>query len=376
MRTLNFYLPASKIEELQKFAKKVLKNVPDFSIEISKPFNKVFYHIIVIETKQALEPMWHSVCGVKVNIPDYNGWRLLATFEDGLMFITDYSKKLEFSNPVHGITYYVCDVCKHHMINSHVIQNTETGEELQVGCECVKKFGIPQFNWISKFTRELYRSLIIDVPSDNEPLWPSNWSDKSAFRAIETSRLISAAKEHYNEKPVWVKGDWNSKSPSSEYIQDLVEVVCADEDYATKVCEHIKNTIDPETSEFSNKMVETANNYYSQPSDACIAFFMVKNYEEYIKSQQSNYVKVEPGMQLYVTGKVIKIDYYEGFYGKVTAYTILTPSGRLINRKGAINMNPDKSVQFYAMVKGLNREEIEVDRALKHPKKGIEVITI
>lgn len=385
MRTINIRIPESMTAKLRKFADKTAKNVPGFKVEISQPYDRIYKHITKQYGVVRLTPMWHRVCDVTIDMPDDNNWRLLATFEDGVMFVVDPAHKLEIKNPEHGEDCRTCDVCGHRCNNSYLIINIETGQELQVGCECVKKFGLNMIGWLGKFTAELRRIYNYDgSDSDTDDCWPTAWgSDKMAFRAIETALLITTAKEYYKKNPKWIKGkyvgDVYIKSKSNEDIQDLIWETIAQPEYATAVCDYIKANINASDSEFSAEMVCLAEQYYAQPADAAKAFFMVKAYEDWKATQSEGFIEVCPGNQVYVSGKVINVDVYDGYYGTVITNTIQTPTGRLVSRKGSIPETIKDGVrctQFYAVVKGVERGEIIVDRALKHPKKGIEVITI
>ncbi len=203
MRIFKESVPSSRIEALMKVASKVKRNVPEFNISVGESYDKCFIHLDKIEGRLHRRAEWHNVCDVEVTMPDDSGWRLLATFEDGNMFITDPYHKIEFKNPAHGAEYTKCDLCGHRCYNSYLISNTETGEEMQVGCEYVKRFGLTQTSWMHKFYAELYRGYnfrITTIEDEECDLW--SWgTDKDAFRAITVAELIKACREYYSMNP-------------------------------------------------------------------------------------------------------------------------------------------------------------------------------
>lgn len=158
MNTLKTFIPLEAVDSFKKFADKTKKNVDGFTYSIGKPYQKLFYHPVVEEDGTVGHPIkvFHEVCDLIVYIPEESGWRLLATYMNGAFTPVDSTKELVFKNPQHGIDYGKCDHCGHWCKNAYVIENITTGEELQLGCECIKKFGINDMYYISDFTRKLH----------------------------------------------------------------------------------------------------------------------------------------------------------------------------------------------------------------------------
>lgn len=388
MEIINFRLPQSEVESFKKFCAKIQKNVPEFKYSIGSAYDKVFKHPVRnIGGKCGFDYKWHSVCDAIVEIPEDSGWRLLATYEDGLFFPSNPKHELILKNPSHGKDYNRCDVCSHWCKKSYLIVNADTDEELQVGSECAKKFGLKQMEWISKFTRELnrvydYFICCKDEEDYSDLIWNAP-SDKDAFAAIDKTEVICAAKAYFDEHPKWIAGYWEGrtyvKSKSNEDIQQIIihKDYQLDKEYCNKVCEWVKANINPNDSEFSEEMVALANNFYSKEADAAKAYFMVKKYEDWLKSQTSESPVIEPGMHVKVAGNIVAINTRYGSYGNYNEYAVKTPKGYIVTRAGAIPITRDKDgsliTSFYAEVKYCRRNEISVGRALKNAKKGISV---
>lgn len=377
MRKIESYIPSWNIEAFEKFLRKTKRNIPELDYSIGKAVDMVFRHY----SDGRFIKQWHNVCPVTIEIPDENNWRLLASFEDGNMFVVDQSQKLVPDNPEHGKDYKVCDSCKHHLKNSYLIVNLETGEELQVGKECLKKFGLGNTISLAKFINELYAAYFSSSGTmcDGEYVWRG--SDKGAFATIDKNVLFAATLAYYKENPKWKSGYYEGRhyyhSESNLAIQSLLSSTKPDEEYTKEVCEYTKSNTKP-TSEFTEKMLELADNYYAQPADAAAAYFMVKAYEDYLKTLEEDYVVVVKGMQVHVTGNIIHKRRVENYYSNelLFEYTVLTPKGKVVKKTGKMPITDDNKTDFYSIVKNVWNGEITVDRALKNPKKGIEVIEL
>lgn len=385
MNIIKTFIPSYAIASFEKFAKKTKKNVPEFDYQLGKPYQKVFCHPVVNESGMAGHPIkaFHEVCDLVIYQPDETNWRLVATYKDNNFIPADVTKEVVYKNPKHGAEYGMCDVCGHWCKNSYVIENVETGEELQVGCECAKKFGIKSFEYLSKFNHDLYAlyDYRISYATDEEfgdPDWGGS-NDTSWMNAFETSKLITAAKKEYDACPAYKKGYWAGRnwepSPTNEHIGDLLysEELEADKDYASKVCEH--TLAQESTSMFQDEMHDLAKSFYCYKNQAVYAFFMVKAYEESLKEP----LNIQKGMQVKVDGKVIQHIYKEGYYGMMEISTILCDSGVVCERIGKIPTTEQDGVTrtvFYAMVKDLFNGKVCLDRATKNPKKGVEFVAI
>lgn len=327
---------------------------------------------------------FHEVCDLFINMPDEGDWRLIATYKDGAFTPSDPTKELIFKNAEHGADYGKCDYCGHRCNNSYVIENVKTGDELQVGCECIKKFGIEGFGFLSDFNRKLYEiyDYTVTYATDKEYGDIFDWGggkDSSYKNAYLKSDLIMAAKAQYDICPVYKKGtkvDYiRYRSSTLDGIDSILNRgnIRVDEAYVKAVCE-FGEKIQPET-EFEKDMVTVAKNFYCYKDQDVYAFFLVKAYEDSLKPE----LKVEKGNQVKVCGKIIQKRYEESFYGVMEINTILTDKGIECERYGKVPIIEEDGVNrttFYALVKGVFNGKISLDRATKNPKKGIEVIEI
>lgn len=385
MKELTFTLPAIEIESFKKFTSKMQKRIPELNLEYGKLYSKIFSHPVRNSNGFADKPekVWHEVYDVKVLMPEINEWQLIATFKDDCMFVANPTRKLVFNNPKHGENYNKCDVCSHWCKNSYVIYNNKTKEELQVGCECAKKFGLNGIEFVYQFTKELYRMYDYYCSFDDGEEYPC-WrgvSDPRAFSSIETNTLLKAAKAYYNNHPAWRKGYYEGRryvhSESNIAIQANIEkhVFDGTDEYVTRVCNYIKAL--PVESEFSQDMFNVASSFYAQPANASQAYFMIKAYEEHLNSL--NLVPLKEGMQVKVEGEIIAINRQESYYGIMTTYKIKTNKGYIVERTGVIpfveNGNK-KTTSFFAFIKYVNDRKTVLDRACKNPQKGVEVMCL
>lgn len=379
-------IPTLEIEDLQKLVKKVSKFLPGFSISFGKEYLKVYNHAERdIDGNIGTVKQWHNVVDIEITMPEINSWQLLATVDDGLLFVNDPSKEVVFSNSEHGVKYCKCDICGHWCKKSYIIRNSQTNEELQVGFECAKKFGIGLIKHITLIHMQLtklYDHYCSFAENEDFPSW-SGKKDAYAFSTIAKTDLIRAAKAYYNECPVWKKGYYVGKtyvkSKSNADIQQNVldKVFDGDDDYVKAVCEYIL-TLDA-NSEFACDMNDLAKSFYAQPSNASHAFFMVKAYEEEQQRKLSNRIKLEVGMQVKVDGEVIASNVVNSFYGSFTKYSIKTQKGYIVERSGVIPITEDNGIKhtsFFAIVKNIHSDVVSLDRALKHAKKGVEIIEL
>ena len=383
MNTLKTFIPLEAVDSFKKFADKTKKNVEGFTYSIGKPYQKLFYHPVVEEDGTAGHriKVFHEVCDLIVNIPEESGWRLLATYMDGAFTPVDPTKELVFKNPQHGLDYGKCDHCGHWCKNAYVIENITTGEELQVGCECIKKFGINDMYYISDFTRKLHEiyDYRLNYATDKEYGDIEEWGgkkDSSYKNAILKTNLIMAAKSQYEICPVYMKGtkvkNVRYRSATLEGIDTILNSgnLKVDEAYVKAVCE-FGAKIQPKT-EFEEDMVTVAKNFYCYQDQEVYAFFLVKAYEDSLKPE----LNLQKGCQVKVCGKVIQKRFEESYYGMMEINTILTDKGVTCERYGKIPTTEDKHTSFYALVKGVFNGKVSLDRATKNPKKGIDVINI
>lgn len=386
MRTINTFIPSDLVDSLKKFADKTQKNVEGFTYSVGKPYQKLFQHSVINENgiSGGVSKVFHEVCDLIVNMPDESDWRLIATYMDGAFIPADPTKELIFKNPAHGADYGKCDFCGHWCKNAYVVKNVKTGEELQVGCECIKKFGIKGFGFLSDFTRKLYElyDYRMSYATDDEFGDIEKWGgrkDSSYKNAILKSDLIMAAKAQYDICPVYKKGTKVEHVRYRSATLDGIDTILnskkfkVDEAYVKAVCE-FGAKIQPKT-EFEEDMLAVAKNFYCFQEQDVYAFFLVKAYEDSLKPE----LGVQKGNQVKVCGKIIQKRFEESYFGMMEINTILTDKGIECERYGkvpTIEENGIKRTTFYALVKGVFNGKISLDRATKNPKKGIEVVEI
>lgn len=384
MNTIKTFIPSESVASFKKFANKTQKNVEGFSYTISEPYMKVFLHPVIENNGMRGKAMkvFHEVCDLEVNMPEENGWKLVCTFKDGSFTPVDTSKELVFKNPAHGQDYNKCDVCGHWCKNSYVIENIKTGEELQVGCECVKKFGIKSFDYLSKFTDELHKlydySQSYSTDNNELKMWGGNPNAiyKNAFKKAD---LIMSAKAEYDKCPIYKKAyrerDTYYRSPTLTNIETILcsEHFNVNNEYVNKVCEYALSK--PIDGDFVEKTHRLANDFYAYIDEAVYAFFMVKNYEDSLKAE----TKLETGTPVKVEGKIIQTRTEESYFGPMTINIILTDNGVECERIGKIptvERDNIKRTSFYSTVKVIYHGKISLDRATKNPKKGINYIVL
>lgn len=386
MNTIKTFIPAENVESFKKFANKTKKNVEGFSFMIGKSYMKVFRHPVIDENGMGgkCEKAFHEICDLTVNMPEENGWKLVCTFKDDAFTPVDSSKKLIFKNEAHGEDYNKCDVCGHWCKNSYVIENVNTGEELQVGCECVKKFGIKSFDYLSKFLHDLYAiyDYRISYATDKEYGDLEVWGGKSYCvykNAFKKADLIMSAKAEYDKCPIYKKAyrerDTYYRSSTLTNIETILcgEKFNIDDEYVNKVCAHVLSK--PVDGEFSEKTHRLASDFYAYIDEAVYAFFMVKNYEDSLKAE----TKLEIGTFVKVEGKVVQMRTEESYYGPMTINVILTDNGVECERIGkipTIERDNIRRTSFYSAVKGIYNGKISLDRATKNPKKGVSYIAL
>lgn len=366
--------------------KKTQKNIEGFTYLIGKPYEKLFRHPVIEKDGTAghCVKAFHEVCDLTINMPKESEWRLLATYKDGAFMPTDPSRELIFKNPKHGADYGKCDYCGHWCKNAYVIENIKTGEELQIGCECVKKFGLGRFDYLSDFTCKLYKlydyrgNYATDEVYGDVLIWRGS-KDVSYKDAIVNADLIMAAKAQYDICPVYKKGTQVGYVRFRSATLDGIDTILnsgklkVDEAYVRAVCE-FGTKIQPQ-SEFEEGMLAVAKNFYCYQAQDVYAFFLVKAYEDSLKPK----FPVQKGCYVKVCGKVIQQRYEESYYGMMEINTILTDNGITCERCGkipTIEENDIKRTVFYALVKNVFNGKVCLDRATKNPKKGLEIVEI
>lgn len=375
MQIQNITLPVSVIESFEKLAKKIQKNVPEFKFAVGKPYKKVYRHgAISVDGRVFYERFFHNVVDCVIESPEVNEWYLAAAVKEGNLLIYNHSEKLVLKEG-HGVDCKKCDICGHKMKNSYIIRSNKTGEELQIGGECVNKFGIKCFDYISKFTSELYRIMDYRDHSDckdGEPLpWYDNVEKFYGQRAIERHNVIKAAKAYWNDHKVWNKGSNGSRVTVGDWIGEGIGT--SSKEYTDSVCKYyLDNWNDNDYhSEFAYEMKRVAEDYYSAPDDGVFAYFLVKNYED----NHTNINIPNVGDFVHFSGTIIKHEVKQGWYGVYSEYSILLENGMVLVRRGTVN-SVDNKVSGYATVNEVKGTTVYLDRIVKNKKKGINIIEL
>ena len=383
MSTIKIFLPSEEVESFRKFANKTKKNVTGFDFFIGEPKMKLFRHPVINEDGKysGYRKVFHEVCDLIIEMPECREWKLLATYKDGAFTPTNPTKELVFKNKEHGSNYNKCDYCGHLCKNSYVIENSTTGEELQVGFECVKKFGLQGIDYLSSFVLKLYKiyNYKISYATDRDfgdpiPTWGGK-PDAVYKNAFLKADMIMSAKKAYDKEPLWRKGYRENGYYKPSYTAKKIETyLCnhsfdVNNEYVAEVCSYALTQ--KAESEFAFEMMTVAKNHYVYISQIVYAFFLVKSYEDSLKS-----ISVKRGMQVKITGKVIQKTNVESFYGLTQVNTILTDNGTVCERRGKVSAEKGEHCEFYSIVKEVNHGKVYLDRITKSPKKGVNVIAI
>lgn len=277
---------------------------------------------------------------------------------------------------------------------SFIVRNINTNEELQIGSECAKKFGIGTVNAIYNLTKELYASYnFCDSEYDGlEPIgWPAHYSDYGAVKSVETNIMLQAARKYYVENNgVWKKGYYERglyyASESAAIIrQTLSSFSVKEDDYINEVIEWVKNVFDPdEWNDFDCSIKSIGENYYMPAVDVAMAFFAIKKYEAYKKREKFNKEKEEcrkrgiylpeKGDYVHIVGKIVNKTKVDGYFGEFTEYEILNEiDGVLYKRAGVVRHDENNNVNVFAYIKDVWNGNYILDRTTIKPKKGIKI---
>lgn len=387
MQHLELTIPSYLVGDFLKLAKKAKSNIEDLSWSIGDTYKKVYRHYMDDGDYKGLVKMIHEVVDVVIELPDVNDWRLVATIVEGNLFVTDMSKKLVLRNG-HGTDYKICDVCKHPTWKKfYIIRNTRTDEELQVGAECARKFGIGLVEKIYKFTSDLYKSFVISFASygDEEPIWTSGHHDPHAVRSVETSAVVIAAKRYYDANGgVWKRGYYEGRtyypSASAAEIKKILETTepNSDDGYYKELVMWLNECFKPcAYNDFEESIERVGKDFYLSAGDVASAFFAIKKFELWKKEKaakdsgiyiphRNDYIRIE--------GKVVSKVTKEGYYGTYTEYEIKNDvDGNIYRRAGAVKEEADGTVRGYAIVDGVFGETYTLGRITKNAKKGIKI---
>lgn len=389
---IEIMIPSYQKGELEKTLEKAKKNLGDeLSWSVGEPYKKVFHHAVKsLEHGFTYEKYIHEVCDVVVSIPDVNDWELLCTITDGAMEVTNRREKLVFKNPQHGVDYHTCDVCGHHTWKKfYVVLNTKTGEELQVGSECARKFGIGLVVKIYKLTNDLYKMYDLfggESCDDGLTEWPQHFSDPYARASVELSRIFQACKDYYdNNNGVWLKGYYQGRtyvpSQSANEIINNIDNCMADDDdqYFKELQEWVRNEFHPEEyNDFDQQINDVGDSYYFPRNCVAPVFFAIKKFEQWKKERDAK----AKGLYLpkwndyiHIVGKVVQCEKKEGYFGSYKEYTIYNEiDNNTYKRAGAVKFDEDtKHVECYAYIKNVWQGNYTLDRTTIKAKKGISI---
>lgn len=389
MEQIKIMIPAYLSKELDSFLQKSKKNITELEWSLSEPYKKMFYHTIIDDCGYHREKEMHEVQDLSVTIPTVSDWALVAVYEDDAVFVADPTKKLVLKNPEHGVNYRKCDVCKHSAKHkSFVIENINTGEELQVGRECLRKFNIGLIDKIYSCMAKLYKTydLRFGWSDDMDEEWPhGRFKDPHTYESIEISIAVQAAKKYHDDnnglwKPGRQEGREYIKSPSAAAIKHMTYDYKADDEneYYKGLMKWMNEVFVPQ-GDFDEKIKSlTIDNYYMSRDDISLIYFAIKKYEQYVKEMnaQANgqYIpKVDD--YIHIKGKVVDKIWKEGYFGKYLEYQIKNDiDNNIYKRAGSVTYDPDtKEVECYAFVKNVWNGNYTLDRCCKGRKKGIEI---
>lgn len=377
------YIPVDKIASFDRFANKMAKKIKGFSYLINmEPKMQIYLHPARDSYGTPFfEKVFHEVYEVTITRPVFEEWKLICTFVKNGFFPSSNKNEIIFKNKNHGPNYHICDICGHSMHNSYVVENVFTGEELQIGCECVTKLGIIGLDSLSKFDRELYQTYDY-YGSDSTSGLPiyRGTQDYSDFSAIPKSKVIIACKQMIQECPIYKKGYKDQsgiyhKSETLEMLKKrLQEDIIVDENYVETVCKYMLTQ--DITNDFSESMAQIASDHYVYSKQFVYVFFMVKKYEESLTKMQP---EVKIGDAVKVEGELLHQYVATSIYGAFLNNTIKTSNGTICKKAGNVPINEvdgKKYVNFYSIVKQKVNNGFILKGATQRPKKNVNYITL
>ena len=393
MKEENFFLPEAQLEKFRKFIAKAENNIQGLHCEIGKVISKQFNHYQNDKNGSGTIAMFHNVAPVTIIMPEVGDWELEATVLNSLNSIeyANLSQEVHFKNPEHGVDYGICDACKHPVrVKSFVILNTRTGKEMQVGSECIKKYGLNGILKISSFISELTAEFEFTSDTGDEgriPIWNFNHADPKAAMSINLIDAVKVGKKYYDEHGgKWIKGysinDYEYQpSESKQDIENMLKnnEVEGDDEYAKKVIEYIRSIKDSK-SEFMDELLSVFSNFYIPLNKAFFGFWGVKTYENHLVTDnniknfsdiisQNNY---EVGKEIPIEGTVTDSHFYNdeySRYGGYTVYTIKLDNGLMAKRAGVVHEDQNGKIKGFAIIKKINVNNgiIVLDRITKNP---------
>lgn len=384
---INLTIPAHSKDEFLKLVSRASKNITGLQWTVGETRKQTFRHYFDGD----IVKMTHSVIDVTISLPEVNDWVLVATVIEGAIFITDNKQQLVLKNG-HGADYRLCDVCKHKQWKkSFIVRNSKTNEELQIGAECAKKFGIGMMNAIHNLTKELYAnySLYSCEYDGLEPIeWPAHISDPHAVKSVETSVMVQAAKHYYDENNgVWKKGYYVGRmyypSESAAEIRASIDKFTADADnaYYKELAQWVSNVFEEDVcSEFDDKIKCVGTDFYMSAGDTAAAFFAIKKYESWKKEQAAKAAGLyipKRGDYIHIVGKVINKETKSGYFGAYIEYEILNKlDGNTYKRSGAVKADGDNNVDCYAFIRDVFKGQNILDRTTLKAKKGVAIANV
>lgn len=374
-------IPAHLSKDFNKIMEKAAKKIDGLDWNVGTPYKATFRHA----TNEGIVKHQHNVVDVEFYIPREHDWQVVASIVDGALFVIDKSKKLVLQGE-HGVDYHICDVCKHRQFKqSYIVRNTKTGEELQVGRECAKKFGIGTAQAIYSLTHELYAdwSVRCSDPDEDCPMWNARVSDPYSCRSVEVSVLIQAAKKYYDDNGgKWKKSSYDrySYTPSEsaiairESLNDFEP--CEDDAYCKALRSWLQEHFEA-YSDFDKAIKDVGESYYMSAQEVGAAFFAIKKYEAWkVLEENKRQGKYVPRVNdyIYILGDVISKSTKEGYFGSYTEYEIKNEiDGLTYKRAGVLPRNKDGKVEGYAYIDNVWDNVYKLCRVTKSRKKNIEI---
>lgn len=329
------------------------------------------------ETGHTIENILVDAQEVHIDFPEMGDWVLRVTYDKGYPLYADMEHEFKPLRPEHGPAYHTCDCCGRQIYREmYVIQNLVTGEEVQVGKECAKKYGIKGIEWTNKFMCEINSMFVKDIDYSGEGY--ANADVSGLNFAFETERVLRAAKYLYDESQgVWKGGyrDEKGRYHHSESNQQLLIYISDNQDgignnpkYISGFMEFVRNRYKG-NSDYDKIVAGFAKNFYTGKFEVWGAFFAIRDYEQTLHPERV----CEKGTMVHFKAKIIDKKSLLGGFGYYMVFTLLTDSGARLERSGALPViNDDNTTEGYAEVKWVKNGTMLLDRVTKNPKKGVK----
>ena len=383
-----FYVPTECVKAFNKFISKAQKNLKGLSVTIGESERQVFRHNCRNQYKEwELIKIIHDVCEVHLSYPDETDYELLARLEDVMLFPMNFGAKIDFPEGKDE-HYHKCDICGRDTYRVlYILKHKINGEVLFMGKECAKKFGINTLNEINKFSKDLYSFIdMYGCGSCEDGEWYGSYKEdkRPEYMALSPRLVFAAAYDYYhNSSKEWIKGYYDRReyvpSKSASLIKEKIfkgenEQPNIDDDTYNTIIEWGKEHYAKAEVEFSIKIRDFCNNYYACANDACMAFFLIKNYYDSFKVKPN----VKIGDNLKIEGVIKSKEWIEDNYSYYHSKMLLVkikPKHYDITliRFGSVKGDIGDTIVGYTSVKSIKKNgDIVLDRVRTRPKKGID----